>query len=142
MKNAFKTAFIDTALFIYLLEAHPNFADPTERFLASCYARKVRLVTSVITHLEFSVKPYKDGRLDVIDDFQALLKDAAFVVATVGLPDCDVAARLRATHEGLKAFDALQIAVAMKERCEVFVCNDKRLKNIHEIDIMTLDDIM
>jgi len=141
MKNAFNTAFIDTALFIYLLEAHPNFADPTERFLTNCYARQVRLVTSVITHLEFSVKPYKEGRLDVIDDFRALLRDAAFVVASVSLPDCDVAARLRATYEGLKAFDALQIAVAIKEGCEVFVCHDKRLKNVNALNIMTLDDV-
>ncbi len=58
MKNGFKRAFIDTALFIYLLEEQADFSDLTESFLNFCYANQVSLVTSIITHLEFCVKPY------------------------------------------------------------------------------------
>ncbi len=141
MKNDFKNAFIDTALFIYLLEEQPDFTDLSEHFLNVCYARNVRLVTSILTYLEFSVKPYREERTDLIDDYNSLLGDAHFFVTTVTLPDCDQAARLRAKYKSLKAFDALQIACALKEGCDVFACNDKRLKMVGEIDILILDDV-
>lgn len=141
MKNDCKSAFIDTALFIYLLEEQGDFTDLSEFFLRVCYARNVRLVTSILTYLEFSVKPYREERHDLIDDYNSLLSEANFFVTTVTLPDCDQAARLRAKYSSLKAFDALQIACALKEGCDVFACNDKRLKRVEEIDILILDDV-
>jgi len=141
MKNDFKRAFIDTALFIYLLEEQPDFSDLTEDFLNFCYANDVSLVTSIITHLEFCVKPYRERRLDLIDDYNNIIADADIFVTTLTLVDCDHAARLRAKYKGLKAFDALQIALAIKERCDIFACNDKRLKSVKDIDILTLDKL-
>ncbi len=141
MKNDFRRAFIDTALFIYLLEEQPNFSDRAEDFLNFCYVNKVSLVTSIITYLEFCVKPYREQRLDLIDDYHGLINDADIFVTTLTLLDCDQAARLRAKYNGLKAFDALQIALAIKEGCEVFACNDKRLKIVKEIEVLTLDEL-
>lgn len=141
MKNDFKSTFIDTALFIYLLEEQPDFSDLTEHFLNFCYANNIRLVTSIITYLEFCVRPYREQRLDLIDDYNELIKDTGFFVTTVTLLDCDQAARLRANYKRLRAFDALQIALALKEGCEVFACNDKRLKAVNEIEVLTLDEL-
>ncbi|MCP4399141.1 MAG: type II toxin-antitoxin system VapC family toxin [bacterium] len=139
MKNGFKRAFIDTALFIYLLEEQADFSDLTESFLNFCYANQVSLVTSIITHLEFCVKPYREQRLDVIDDYNSVIDDADTFVTSLTLLECDRAARLRAKYTGLKSFDALQIALAIKEGCDLFACNDKRLKSIKDIEILTLD---
>lgn len=141
MKNDFKRAFIDTALLIYLLEEQPDFSDQAEAFLTRCYITEISLVTSIITYLEFCVNPYREQRLDLIDDYQNLIREASIFVTSVMLLDCDRAARLRAKYSGLKAFDALQIALAIKEGCEVFACNDKRLKIVTEIHVMTLDEL-
>lgn len=140
MKNDFKRAFIDTALFIYLLEEQPEFSDVAEDFLNTCYLDGVRFVTSIITYLEFCVKPYREQRLDLIEDYQNLIREADVLVSTLTLLDCDRAARLRAKYPGVKAFDALQLALAIKEGCDVFACHDKRLKVVNEIEVMTLND--
>lgn len=141
MKTDFKRAFVDTALFIYLLEDQPAFAEATERFLNFCHVRQVELVTSILTYLEFCVKPYREHRLDLIQKYQEMIHASGFLVSTVTLPDCDQAAKLRAQYPGLKAFDALQIALALKEGCTIFACNDKRLKSVKEIEVLTLDEL-
>ena len=141
MKTAFKSAFVDTALFIYLLEDQPAFAESTERFLNFCYTNQINLVTSILTYSEFCVKPYREHQLDLIHKYNEMIHLSGFLVSTVTLLDCDQAAKLRAKYPGLKAFDALQIALALKEKCEIFACNDKRLKTVNEIQVMTLDEL-
>ncbi len=79
------------------------------------------------------------ARLDVIDDYNSIIDDADIFVTSLTLLECDRAARLRAKYTGLKSFDALQIALAIKEGCDLFACNDKRLKSIKDIEILTLD---
>lgn len=93
MKTAFKSVFVDTALFIYL------------RFLNFCHTNQVNLVTSILTYSEFCVKPYREHRLDLIQKYQEMIH-----------------------------------ASAIKEHCEIFACNDKRLKIVTEIQVMTLDE--
>lgn len=73
MKTAFKSAFVDTALFIYLLEDQPVFAESTERFLNFCHTNQVNLVTSILTYLEFCVKPYREHRLDLVQKYHEMI---------------------------------------------------------------------
>ena len=43
-----KKVFIDTAPFIYLIENHPVFGAPTEKYLLACAEDESKLLTSVI----------------------------------------------------------------------------------------------
>ncbi|MBK7869913.1 MAG: hypothetical protein IPJ74_04090 [Saprospiraceae bacterium] len=52
--------FIDTAPFIYMAEEHPVYAERTKKFIAAAFANQDSLITSIITLMEFSVKPERD----------------------------------------------------------------------------------
>jgi len=58
--------FIDTAPFIYLIESHPDFADKVINLISESTINGDSLITSVITLMEFGVKPERGGRQDVI----------------------------------------------------------------------------
>jgi len=47
---------------------------------------------------------------------------------------------LRAKYR-LQLPDALQLAVALVSRCDVFLTNDARLKQISEVRVLLLDDL-
>ena len=43
------------------------------------------------------------------------------------------AAQIRAVYKGFKAMDAIQLAVACFEGCDLFLTNDKQLRQFKEI---------
>jgi len=141
MTTDFKSTFVDTALFIYLSENNIDFADLSENFFNFCINKNIILKTSIITHLEFCVKPYRENKLEFIQKFEAFIEKAKIQVnQVITKNDCDLASKLRAKYIGLKNFDALQIAIAIKEKTDIFMTNDKKLKNITEISVFTIDE--
>lgn len=52
----------------------------------------------------------------------------------------ETAAELRARYN-LRTPDALQIAVALENNCDAFLCNDNGLKRVTELKILILDEL-
>jgi predicted nucleic acid-binding protein len=46
---------------------------------------------------------------------------------------------LRKQLESLKAMDSLQLGTAMTCQCDIFITNDKRLTQLKQLQIITLD---
>ena len=136
----FNKVFVDTSLFIYLLEDHKEYGDKVASFINYCTTNEISLSTSTITYMEFCVKPYELARHDVIRIFKALLTELDFCLQEITLPVADKAAKLRSQYQGLRSMDALQISAAIHCQCDKFITNDKRLKPISEIEIMLIDD--
>lgn len=51
------------------------------------------------------------------------------------------AAQIRAEYKGFKAMDALQLAVACLSACDLFLTNDKQLKQFKEIECVTVEEL-
>lgn len=62
--------FIDTAPFIYLIEEHPEFAEKVKKYFIDRFKSGDEFLTSVVTISEFSVKPNRDKRLELIVQLQ------------------------------------------------------------------------
>ena len=133
--------FVDTAPFIYLLENHPEFAQKVKRIIASAIANGDSLLTSVITYMEFGVKPEQENRQELIQKFDELLDRLSIDILVVDKEAGRRAYQLRAKYKFLKGMDALQVALSLKENCSLFLTNDKNLKKIAEIDVRTIDDL-
>jgi predicted nucleic acid-binding protein len=58
----------------------------------------------------------------------------------VTLPVADTATKLRSKYQGLRGMDALQISAAIHSECDHFMTNDRRLKQVNEIDVMLIKD--
>ena len=51
------------------------------------------------------------------------------------------AAKIRAEYKGFKAMDALQLATACLTGCDLFLTNDKQLKQFKEIKCIMVDEL-
>lgn len=50
------------------------------------------------------------------------------------------ASRIRAEYKDFKIMDALQLASACIQKCDLFLTNDKQLKQFEEINCVTVEE--
>lgn len=133
---------LDTCVFIYHFEAHPRYLPHTQRLLEGIQAGGWRAVTSVVTVMEVTVRPWQLERPAVARRYEALL--AHFPHLTLADVTRDVArraARLRATYR-LRPADALQVATALVHGATAFLSNDRELTRLSGLlDVVLLDDL-
>lgn len=131
---------IDTMVFIYHLEDHPDFSTITERLFDAVEKGKFHAITSLITLLEILGKPKKEGLTKVVSDYRDLLltfQNLKFI--PVDLRVTDLASTLRAKYS-IRTPDAIQIATAIVEGAAAFITNDDQLKKVNEIEIVLLEE--
>ncbi len=140
MTDNFSRVFFDTAPLIYLVEKHDFFYEKCKKLLASFIRNKTDIYTSTITITEFGTVPYREKRENVISDFEKLLKFAKFNIENVTYSIAEIGYKLRAKYQFLRTPDALQLATAIYNNCNKFITNDKKLKQITEIEIVLIAD--
>ncbi|OGL44154.1 MAG: hypothetical protein A2161_19135 [Candidatus Schekmanbacteria bacterium RBG_13_48_7] len=131
---------IDTMIFIYHFEDHPDYSRITERLFEAVENGKYNAVTSFITLLEILVKPKQEGQLKAVSDYRDLLltfPNLRFLPVDLGISD--MASTLRAKYS-IKTADAIQAATAIIEGARVFITNDETLKKVKDIEIIMLKD--
>lgn len=137
----FESAFIDTSPFIYYIEKSDLYFDKVKEWFSACYEQEKKLVTSPITVEEYSVYHLKNRKFEYIYAFRAFLEDMEFVFNNVDFDTAFLAAQLRAKYQAIKAMDALQLAAAIQSHCDVFLTNDKQLRQVQEIKVLLVDEL-
>jgi len=122
--------FWDTNLFIYLFEAHPQFAQPTIELRRKMLKRGDQLITSTMTLGEVQVKPRKTGNTLEADRYKSSISQAASIVS-FDTKAADAYAVIR-ERTNVRGADAIQLACASSIGVEIFVTNDLRL---HQLSI-------
>lgn len=136
---SYKRIGLDTNVLIYYIEEHPIFLKKIEPLIDKIVQGKATGITSYVTLLELLVKPLRDGRLDIVDQYKTILTEQLEMVPldeAVSLK----AAQLRAKY-GIKTPDAIQLASVIQKKGDVFITNDRGLKDVMEIKVLTLEDI-
>jgi predicted nucleic acid-binding protein len=127
---------LDTAAFIYLIEAHPLYLPTLLPVFAAADEERLTIVTSAVTLLEVLVVPYRAGNLPLANRYEALLNRSRGVrLREIDRALLRAAAQLRATT-GVRTPDALQLAAALAEGCTTFVTNGRRLPSIPGLRIL------
>lgn len=140
----FKKAFVDTAPFIYFIEKdsnNPHYYEKVRNFFKYGYNNDKKFVSSVITIEEYFVFPYRNKEYSYIDMFNRLVVTTNMEIVEINQAIAKKAARIRAEYKGFKAMDALQLAVACLTKCDLFLTNDKQLKQFEEIKCFTLEEL-
>ena len=97
--------------------------------------------TSTITNTEYLVIPYRIRDFQKIMEFERFKKALKMCIIPVDDTITKCAAQIRAKYSGIKAMDALQLASAVISNCDVFLTNDKQLRQVEEIQVLLVDDL-
>ena len=136
-----KFVFFDTSPLIYYLDGIEPFASKVEKYLLSAMDENSSLYTSTITDMEYLVYPYRKNNLVKISAYKSFLANAHFMKVGINEKMAETAAQIRAKYSGIKSMDALQLASAIICGCNVFLTNDKQLRQVDEIQVLLVDDL-
>lgn len=134
---------LDTSIFIYHLEYHPRYLPLTQELLAGVEAGLWPAVTSTITLMELTVRPWQLERPDVARAYEDALAHFPHLTLVDVTPDvARQAARLRAEYN-LRPADALHAATALTRDATAFVTNDRDFARLSALlDIIVLSDFV
>ena len=118
-----------------------NYADKAKDFFKSSYKGDIRMITSVITVEEYKVFPYRTGQHEYIVSFERLMNVLDINIVSIDKTIADKAARIRAEYKAFKAMDALHLATACITGCDLFLTNDKQLRQFGEIKCITVEEL-
>lgn len=134
--SAGATVMVDTAPFIYLLEAHPQFAEQFVGLFEAAAAGEITIALSTVTLAEVLTGPFKVGQTTLAKRYEKALSH--YNVIPVSIPIAALAAQLRAQYR-LKLPDAIQLATALDIGAAAFVTHDRDFSAVTGIDILTGD---
>ena len=133
---------LDTAPLIYFIEQNPAYVDVMREVFKQITDGDFAASSSVISLTEVLVQPLRQNNQSLADDYRDLLLNGInFRLISLSPKIAETAARLRATFQ-IRTPDALQLATALEDGCEAFLCNDKGLKKFTELKVVILDEIL
>ena len=133
MKN--KLVGLDTNIFIYQFEAHPQFGHYTQNIFSQLASNRITAVTSVITYTE--VLSFKRSDKIISELKNLLLEVPNLEMKDVSRDIAEEAARIRRVYK-FHLPDAIQLATALQAKADIFITNDTKLQSFKEIKVLTL----
>ena len=133
-----QVAALDTNIFIYYFQKHPEFGPFVKPLFESILTNKLKAVTSIIAITELlSLKaPQKD-----VDKLRTLFLE----IPNLRTIDVNERIALDAAHirrsYGFRLPDSIQLATAQNAKAEIFITNDKRLNGYKGIQIKMLREL-
>ena len=137
----FRRVFLDTAPIIYFLQRNASYFEQMKNILRYLRQEGTSFVSSDITTEEYLVMPYRENNLPLTFALDRFILLAQVEIVHTSSAIAKRAARIRAEYKGFKAMDALQIATAMESDCDLFLTNDKQLRQFDGIKCFTVDDM-
>ena len=137
----FKRVFLDTAPIIYFLQKNALYFGQMKDILRYLRQDGTSFISSDITTEEYLVMPYRENNLPLTFALDRFILLAQVEIVHTSSAIAKRAARIRAEYKGFKAMDALQIATAMESDCDLFLTNDKQLRQFDGIKCFTVDDM-
>lgn len=138
--TGYKKVFLDTAPIIYFLDNDVNFGEKARSILEEILEDGKELATSVITCTEYLTFPYRNNNREKVEAFFEFITDCDIPLYSVDIEIAKKASRIRAEYGNFKAMDALQLASACIKGCDLFLTNDKQLKQFEGIRCVTVEE--
>lgn len=135
-----KQIFLDTAPIIYYLQNSEPYHFGMKKFwreYASC-----NYVTSAITITEYLTYPFRQNDFKLVDNFYSFIRDMDISIRDIDKRIAEKAAKIRAEYKFFKTMDSLQLATAYVTGCDLFLTNDKQLKQYKEIRCLTVEELL
>ncbi|MGB3266533.1 MAG: PIN domain-containing protein [Microcoleus sp.] len=135
------TIYLDTQVIIYTVEANPNYYSLLQPLWLKFQTGEIELVTSELTLLETLVFPLKNANTILVRDYEQLLLFSEIQLVPITQSVLRTAANLRA-NTNLKTPDAIHAATAISEGCTLFLTNDNGFRNVPNLSVVILSDVL
>lgn len=131
----FKHIAVDTMVLIYLIEKNPKYLESAK--LAYKQSESILLSTMGLGEIlsGFDKKSDQQGKLTFLSFLEY---DKKISIIGFGKQEAISFAQLRAKYPSIKPPDAIHLSTAILSGAEAFVTNDKNLKQVEEIPVITL----
>ena len=138
----FKKIFLDTSPVIYFLGEDKPFKNKMNQIFLSLneQGEEPKFIMSTITCEEYLVYPYRMNDQKAINSLYHFILDANITVFDIDMKIAIKAAQIRAEYKHFKAMDAIQLATACLNNCDLFLTNDRQLKQFEEINCITIEE--
>lgn len=143
MLGRHRKVLIDSSVWIYHFEQHPEFSPAASRLIEALEESRFSAVVSELTLLELTVRPLQLGRQDVADEYELLLSHFPNVnLVPVSRQVLLDAAALRARFR-FRAPDAILLATGIRCSATAAVTNDKTWREAESagIQVILLSDL-
>jgi predicted nucleic acid-binding protein len=119
----------DTMLFAYWLEANNKLSQRVQQIHHAMLQRSDILCSSLFVFSELMVGPIKTGDAAAGAAIRQFFESDAVAMLSYTSQAVAIFAELRAKH-GVKALDALHLAIAATSRVDLFLTHDRRLSKL------------
>lgn len=126
------TAYLDAVVVIYLVEQPTGFGPRASAALTKLGPQDI--VATDLLRMERLILPRRTGNSTLEADFIRFLTTGT-TWAALDTAVFDRALELRAKYPFLKTPDSLHLAVAINQRCDVFVTNEPKLARVTELRV-------
>ncbi|NBH27541.1 PIN domain-containing protein [Lachnospiraceae bacterium] len=134
-----KKIFLDTAPIVYYLENNELYSSRVKKFWK--IYEDCDYITSAVTITEYLTYPYQQNNLKQINAFYDFIDGMDIEIKSINKVIAEKAAQIRAEYKFFKTMDALQLATACIAGCDLFLTNDKQLKQFKEIRCLTVEEV-
>jgi len=135
-----KKIFLDTAPIIYFLDKNSVFKTNADKIFEDILITGYKLFTSSVTCTEYLVHPYRTDDEESIKIFWNFVYEFNLNIRRIDIAVAVEAAKIRAEYRHIKTADALQLAAAICGGCDLFLTNDKQIKQFDKIKCMTVEE--
>jgi predicted nucleic acid-binding protein len=139
-----KKVFIDTAPIIYHTEGKAEYLKYTQFLFDAIDDGQIYLVSSRVVLSELLVLPLREQNPTLVEKYMELVSPIIPYESSI-FDDAKDIANLRSVNHFLKYPDAENIMVAVRERCDFFITNDKQLQKIvglGTLKVLMLPDVI
>lgn len=133
---------VDSNVLIYFLQNNPDYSSLVRPLFELISDGRVVAVSSYITLLEIMVRPIQEGKTALALEYRDYLVGSRhFELFPVDRGIAEEGASICAKFK-LKTPDAIQLATALKQRADVFLTNDAKLRRYDRVEVLVLDDLL
>jgi predicted nucleic acid-binding protein len=134
-----KKIFLDTAPLIHYIEESNTYVQKLYELFE--VKNQCRFVTSVITLSEVLVKPLREKKTKLAEQYENILTLSSNIdIYEINILIAIETAQIRAQYS-IKTPDAIQLATAQYCSVDYFLTNDFKLKSVGNLNVITLDDL-
>lgn len=138
--TGYNKIFLDTTPLIYFLDSDVRFGEKTKSILEEVLSSGKTIISSAVTCEEYLVYPYRTDNSEKADVFFEFTDACGIELVAISVEIAKQAAMIRAEYKDFKAMDALQLAVAMHTDCDLFLTNDKQLRQFKDLCCVTVEE--